>query len=257
MSDLADLADLADRLSVAGCVAPEEEAEELLLASGGDPGRLEQMVARRVAGEPLAWITGTVRFAATVLHVDPGVYVPRQQTSLLVAAALELLPAEGLAVDLCTGSGAVAAAVGRHRPGARVVGTDIDPRACACARRNGVDVYEGDLDAGLPPGLRGRVDVVTAVAPYVPSDLIDYLPRDFRDHEPLGALDGGPDGTTVLERVAAAAARLLRTGGWLIVEVGGDQDELLAGPLRNHGFAPAEAVHDDDGDLRLLRASLR
>lgn len=213
-------------------------------------------MSRREAGEPLAWVTGTVRFAELDLCIDRGVFVPRQQTSLVVSAALEVLPENGVAVDLCTGSGAVAAAVGRARPSARVVGTDIDPAACACARGNGVEVYEGDLDAGLPEALCGRVDVVTAVAPYVPTDRISYLPRDFRDFEPLRALDGGAGGVAVIERVVVAAGRLLRPGGWLVVEVGADQDTLLAPALRAAGFGPAESVRDEEGDLRVLRASL-
>lgn len=247
---------MVERLSLAGCVAPGEEAAELLAAAGGDPARLEGLVSRRETGEPLAWVTGSVRFAGLILHLDRGVFVPRQQTSLLVASALDLLPPGGVAVDLCTGSGAVAAALSRARPAARVVGSDIDPTACACARRNGVEVYEGDLEAALPYSLRGQVDVVTAVAPYVPTDFIQYLPRDFRDHEPRLALDGGSGGVAVLARAVAAAARILRPGGWLVVEVGAEQDRMLAGPLREAGFAPAEAVRDEDGDLRVLRASL-
>lgn len=227
----------------------------MLAAAGGDAGRLEEMVARRVSGEPLAWVTGSVRFCGVAVPVEPGVFVPRQQTSLLVEAALEVLPPAGTAVDLCTGSGAVATVLGAARPGARVVATDVDPTACACARRNGVEVYEGDLDAALPESLRGVVDVVTAVAPYVPSDRIGYLPRDFRDYEPLLALDGGVAGTAVLERVVSSAAALLRPRGWLVVEIGAGQDRLLASGLRAAGFGPAKLVHDDDGDLRVLRAS--
>lgn len=243
-------------MSLAGCVAPEDEAAELLVAAGGDAARLEAMVGRRVAGEPLAWVTGTVRFAEQVLLVDRGVFIPRQQTALLVAVAVDLLPTAGVAIDLCTGTGAVAAALGRARPGARVAATDISPSACACAGRNGVEVYPGDLDAPLPDRFRGTVDVVTAVAPYVPTDFIQFLPSDFRDHEPLLALDGGPGGVAVLERVVAAAARLLRPGGCLVVEVGADQDAALAGPLRQAGFGPASLTRDEDGDLRVLRASL-
>ena len=214
-------------------------------------------MSRRVSGEPLAWVTGAVHFAGVDVRVDRGVFVPRHQTALLVAVALDVLPVGGAAVDLCTGSGAVAAALAAGRRSARVVATDIDPVACACARSNGVEVYEGDLDAGLPDSLRGEVDVVTAVAPYVPTGFIEYLPRDSRDHEPRRALDGGAAGTDVLTRVAAAAGRLLASRGWLVVEVGAGQDERLSGALRDAGFGPADPVHDEDGDLRVLRACLR
>lgn len=226
-------------------------------AAGGDRRLLEAMVARRVAGEPLAWVTGSLRFAGADVAVDPGVYVPREQTALLVDAAAEVLAASGVAVDLCTGSGAVAVALARRRRAARVVATDVDPVACACARRNGVEVYQGDLDAGLPLRFRRGTDVVTAVAPYVPSDYIDFLPRDFRDHEPRRALDGGADGTRVLVAVVEAATRLLRAGGCLVVEVGATQDRALSPVLADCGFAPADALFDREGDLRALRALLR
>ena len=225
-------------------------------AADGDPARLERLVTRRETGEPLAWVTGSVRFAGVTVQVGSGVFVPRYQTALLVSAALEVLPPDGVAIDLCTGSGAVAAALQRPRPNARVVATEIDPVACDYSRRNGVEVYEGDLDRALPPSLVGAVDVVTAVAPYVPTGQIEYLPRDFRDHEPRSTLDGGPTGTAVLERVVAAAGRLLRPGGWLLAEVGAGQDELLRPSLRAAGMVLREPVRDEDGDLRVLRASL-
>lgn len=198
-----------------------------------------------------------MRFAGAQLRIDPGVYVPRYETHVLVEAAVEVLPAGGTAVDLCTGSGAVAAALMRARPGARVVATELDPAACRCARSNGVEVYEGNLDEPLPAWLRSTSDVVTAVAPYVPSDRIDYLPRDSRDFEPLGALDGGTDGLEVLARVVAAAARLLHPGGHLVVELGAGQDDLLAPVLAGWGYARVETFRDRDGDLRALRARLR
>jgi release factor glutamine methyltransferase len=248
---------VSERLSYAGCVAPDEEADELVDASGGDPDRLEALLRRRESGEPLGWVVGSVPFGPDRIRVEPGVYVPREQTRILVAAAAEVLPAGGTAVDLCTGSGAVAVALRSARPAARVVGTDIDPVACRCARANGVEVFSGDLDEGLPPSLVGAVEVVTAVAPYVPTAAIPFLPRDSREHEPLRALDGGPDGTSVLVRVVEAAARLLRPGGSVVVEVGAGQDERLEPVLQRCGFGPAETYTDDDGDLRLLRATLR
>lgn len=251
-----DLSVVEARLAQAGCVAPDEEAAELARAAGGDPARLETLVGRRVAGEPLAWVTGEIRFGGLRVQVDPGVYVPRWETQILLEAALEVLPPDGAAVDLCTGSGAVAAAIARARPAARVVATDIDPAACRCARANRVDVYEGDLDAPLPDWMVGQVDVVTAVAPYVPTESMEYLPRDTLAHEPRRALDGGADGLSVVARVVAAAARLLRPGGALVVEIGGNQDAALAPVLAAAGFGAIEARYDEDGDLRAARAVL-
>ncbi len=265
-------ASLVARLVAAGCVAAEEEAAELVAAAEGraaaagagagvDQGVLEGLVARRVAGEPLAWVTGSVWFLGHRVRVDPGVYVPRWQSEALARRAVELLPDGGLAADLCTGAGAIAVALARARPTARVVATDADPAACRCAAANGagdrVEVLCGDLAAPVPAALHGRVDVVVAVAPYVPSDEIGLLPREARDHEPLVALDGGPDGLQVLRRLVRAAARLLRPGGSLLAELGGEQDRALAPALHAAGFDAVTSHHDGDGDLRGVEARRR
>lgn len=240
------LATVTDRLAEAGCVAAEEEAADLVDAAPDEP-TLDSWVRRREQGEPPAWITGTSMFCGRPLHVAPGVYVPRLQTEELARRAAALLPAGGRAVDLCTGAGAVAAHLRAQVPAAAVVGVDIDRRAAACARRNGVPTAVGDL-AGPVRGHR-FVDVVTAVAPYVPTRDIRLLPADVQRHEPRRALDGGADGLDLVRRVVAAARRLLRPGGWLLAEVGGDQDEALAPELAT-GFDAVAPWRDEDGDLR-------
>jgi release factor glutamine methyltransferase len=237
-------------------VAPYEEADELTDAAGGDAERLERLVARRVTGEPLAWLTGSVIFAGHRVVVHDGVYVPRWQTESLVRRAVQLLPPDGLAADLCTGSGAVALSLGRARPGARVVATDIDRLACRCAAANGAEVYTGHLAEPLPGELRGHFDVVVAVVPYVPSEELVFLPRDVQEYEPLHALDGGPHGTAVLDQAVRAAAGLLRPGGSVLLEVGGDQDRALAGVVEESGFGPLVRHEDDEGDLRAIEARL-
>lgn len=241
-------------LARAGFLAPVAEAAELAAAADGDDDVLAALVERRTAGEPLAWITGSTTFCGETIRVDPGVYVPRPQTEPMVHAAVGLLPADGVAVDLCTGSGAIAAVLARTRPAARVIGTDLDAAAVRDARANGVETYEGDLDEPLPVELRGRVDVVTGVVPYVPTDALHLLPRDVQAYEPRRALDGGAHGTTLLGRAVAAAARLLRPGGWLLLELGADQDEHLAPVLARLGFTDVQAERDEDGDLRSVRA---
>jgi release factor glutamine methyltransferase len=235
------------RLAAAGCVAPEGEARELL-QDAPDAPELEARLRRREAGEPLAWITGRMVFGGLVLHMAPGVYVPRAQSEELARRAAAMLPAGGIAVDLCTGSGAVAAWLQHAVPDALVVGIDIDPVAARCAARNGVRVAVGDLAASLH--LVGAVDVVTAVAPYVPTGKRRLLPVDVQRHEPVPALDGGDDGLIVVRSVVAHAAALLRAGGQLLLELGGEQDTALASDLARCSFASAEAWHDDDGDLR-------
>lgn len=248
--------DVARRLAAAGCVAAEEEAAELL-AAAPDAATLAAWLARREAGEPLAWITGAVTFCGRRVRVVPGVYVPRPQTEELARLAAGVLRRRGRAVDLCTGTGAVAAHLAAERPEATVVAVDVDERAAACARLNRVRAVVGDLDGPLRPG--PEFDVVTAVAPYVPTDDLPFLPADVRHHEPLLALDGGADGLDVVRRVVGAAGRLLRPGGWLLVEVGGSQDEALGPELAAYGFDRVVPWYDADGDLRgvAARATLR
>jgi release factor glutamine methyltransferase len=247
---------LAERLAEAGCVAPYEEADELVEAAAGDAEVLAGLVARRVTGEPLAWVTGWAPFAGHRVRVHAGVYVPRWQSEALAARAIDLLPADGLAVDLCTGSGAIALALARARPGARVVATDIDPVACRCAAANGVEVYAGHLAEPVPGELAGHFDVVIAVVPYVPTEEFAFLPRDVRDYEPSHALDGGPGGARALEQAVRAAAGLLRPGGCVLLELGGEQDAALAGVLGAAGFGAATRLEDEDGDLRGIEAKL-
>jgi release factor glutamine methyltransferase len=237
------LRSVADRLSRAGCVSALEEAAELLAAAPG-PDTLESSIRRRELGEPLAWITGSVVFCGRALHAAPGVYVPRLQTEELARRAAARLPPGGRAIDLCTGIGAVAAHLRAEVPTASVVGIDIDRRAAACARRNGVPTLVADL-AGPVRG-SSAFDLVTAVAPYVPTGALRFLPADVQRYEPGRALDGGADGLDLVRRTVAAAARLLRPGGWLLVEVGGDQDEVLDAA----GFDRTEPWWDEDGDLR-------
>jgi release factor glutamine methyltransferase len=247
------VATLAARLAAAGCVAADDEARELLL-DAPDSHELDARVRRREDGEPLAWITGRVRFGGLDLHIAPGVYVPRPQSEDLARRAAALLPARGLALDLCTGSGAIAAWMRRAVPTARVVAVDVDVAAVRCARANGVPSLLGDLAEAVRAA--PVVDVVTAVAPYVPSGVRRLLPADVQRHEPAHALDGGPDGLDVVRRVVAAAAARLVPGGHLLVEVGGDQHAELDGELCAHGFDAAHAWRDDEGDVRGVVARL-
>ena len=254
MVTIADRDATASALREAGCVAADEEARELIAAADGDAVRLRQLVARRTAGEPLAWLTGRVTFCGETIAVPAGVFVPRAQTEELAREAARRLPERGLAVDLCTGSGAVAAVMARRRPAARVLATDVDPRAVAAAVANGVEAYEGDMAAGLPPGIAGRASVVTAVVPYVPTAELRLLARDVLAYEPRRALDGGPDGTLLLVRAAQAATPLLRPGGSLLLELGGDQAERLRPVLAGLGLRDLEVARDEDGDARAVYA---
>jgi release factor glutamine methyltransferase len=240
---------VVDRLVTAGCVAAAEEAAAFL-AAAPDERTLDAWLCRREQGEPPAWITGTVRFCDQTLHIAPGVYVPRAQTEQLARRAARLLPVTGRAVDFCTGAGAVAAHVKAQVPTAAVIGIDADVRAAVCARRNGVLTVMADL--AEPLRRRDGFDLVTAVAPYVPTGELRLLPADVQRYEPSLALDGGADGLDLVRRVVTAAARLLRPGGWLLVELGGEQDEALSPALEAAGFDRVTPWRDSDGDLRGL-----
>jgi release factor glutamine methyltransferase len=240
-----------------GFVAAAEEADELLDSAAGDPARLGALVARRLTGEPLAWITGSVMFCGLEIRVDPGVYVPRPQSEALALRAAERLPARGTAIDLCTGAGAIARTLMALRPGAQVVASDLDARAVACATANGVDAHRGDLFAPLPAELAGRVDVVAGVVPYVPTPELPLLQRDTFTFESTLPYDGGPDGTGVLRRVLAEAPRFLRPGGAVLLELGGGQAEALEDELARRGYARAEVLVDEDGDVRGVEATWR
>jgi release factor glutamine methyltransferase len=213
------------------------------------------MLDRRLAGEPLAWITGRTDFGGQSVLVHDGVYVPRWQSTALARRAGARLPPDGRAIDLCTGTGAVAAALSEARPAARVVATDSDGRAVDCARSNGVEAYQGDLFAPVPPELRGRTDVVVAVVPYVPSAELRLLPRDTLAFEDAAHYDGGPDGADLLRRVVIEAPGHLRRGGALLLELGGDQAEVLRPTLDHFGYGAIRTWSDDDGDLRGLEAT--
>jgi len=180
------------------------------------------MVDRRVAGLPLEQIIGWAEFGGLRIAVGPGVFVPRRRTEFLVEQAAALASPQDIIVDVCCGAGAIGAALAASVRGLEVHAVDIDPAAVCCARRNlegfGGLAYLGDLFDPLPPSLRGRVALIAANVPYVPSHEIRLLPAEARVHEPRVALDGGPDGLDVLRRVAAGARDWLGPGGHLLIE---------------------------------------
>ncbi|MFI7272676.1 putative protein N(5)-glutamine methyltransferase [Streptomyces sp. NPDC049879] len=235
-------------LRAAGCVFAEEEA--LLLAeAAATPAELTALAARRAAGLPLEQVVGWAEFHGLRISVAPGVFVPRRRTELLVAEAVRAAPPRPVVVDLCCGSGAIAAALATALRPAALHAADIDPAAVACARRNlaplGGLVHEGDLFTALPPALRGRVDVLAANVPYVPTRSLPLLPTEARDHEPPAALDGGTDGLDVLRRVSAAAPGWLAPGGRLLVETSEHQADRAAAILAADGLAP-RVVHAEE-----------
>lgn len=247
-------AELVGRLRAAGCVFAEDEAA-LLLEAVGSADELAALVARRVAGEPLEQVLGWVEFAGLRLVVEPGVFVPRRRTELMVREASRLLTGcvDPVGVDLCCGCGAVAAALLAAVGGLDVHAADIDPAAVVCARRNlpAHRVHQGDLYDALPATLRGRVDVLAVNTPYVPTAAIATMPPEARDHEPAVALDGGPDGLDIARRVAADALTWLAPGGSVIVETSRAQAPTLTAVFRAHGLE-ARVVMDEDLDATMV-----
>ena len=259
-------------LQAAGCVFAEDEAG-LLIDAARTPDELAAMVARRVAGLPIEHVLGWARFCGLRIVVEPGVFVPRRRSEFLVREAAVLARADlrtadrppVVIVDLCCGSGAVGAALvaslgraeldraDRAGSGAGSVelhAVDIDPAAVRCARRNvpaGSRVYQGDLYEPLPAGLRGRVDLLVANAPYVPTEAVALLPPEARDYEPKLALDGGADGLDIVRRVATGAPEWLAPGGHLLVETSVRQAPAVVEMIAGHDLTPRAVSSADLG----------
>lgn len=254
-----DAPELIARLRAAGCVFAEEEAA-LLLAASDDPERIDALVARRVAGEPLEALLGWAEFAGLRLDVEPGAFVPRHRTEALAAEAARrarLATARhgrpAVVVDLCCGVGAIGAVVLETAGPVELVAADLDPAAVRAARRNleprGARVVEGDLYDALPRGLAGRIDVLAVNAPYVPSAEIAFMPPEARDHEARLALDGGADGLDVHRLVVASAARWLAPGGSLVIETSEAQSATAAALMRAGGLDAVVVEDDEDATL--------
>ena len=242
---------LVATLRAAGCVFAEEEAA-LLAREAEDEAALARLVARRVAGEPLEQVVGFAEFLGLRVAVEPGVFVPRLRTTLLARRAIASLEPGDVAVDLCCGTGALGMALLAAVPGIEVHAADVDPAAVRCARRNLPTgrVHEGDLYDALPASLRGRVSVVVANAPYVPTGAIAMMPPEARDHEHRVALDGGADGLDVARRVIAEAPQWLAPGGRVLVETSAAQRLVAAAYVTAAGLDVAVASGDDvDGNV--------
>jgi release factor glutamine methyltransferase len=257
------------RLRAAGCVFAEDEAR-LLIATARTPDELDAMVERRVAGLPLEQVLGWAEFCGLRIAVDPGVFVPRRRTEFLVQQALLLVRGDSIPpdppgtparpgaviIDLCCGAGAIGAALAVVVDQAEVHAVDIDPAAVRCARRNVPGhVYQGDLYQPLPARLRGQVGILAANVPYVPTGEIGFLPPEARAHEPLVALDGGPDGLDVLRRVAAGAPDWLAPGGHLLIETS-ERQAPLAGAIFAAAGLTARAAGSADLDATVVIGTL-
>lgn len=250
--------------------------------------RYRDAIRRRLAGEPLQYIVGEVAFRRIVLKVQPGVFIPRPETEVLVDVALECLGgggAEGVAsaaiaghaasttpptpptprdsapvrvLDLCTGTGAVALSIARECPGASVVAVDVSEDAVACARANAerlgldgaVEVRAGDLFEAAGRG--ERFSLIVANPPYVPAATIPGLAAEVREHEPVAALDGGADGLDVVRRIVGDATGWLDPGGALVMEVDSGRASGAAALASEAGLEDVRVVDDLTGRPRIV-----
>ncbi|MFJ2702747.1 putative protein N(5)-glutamine methyltransferase [Streptomyces sp. NPDC087428] len=244
------LSTLVTTLRTAGCVFAEDEAD-LIASTATGPAALTAMVERRVSGLPLEHVLGWAEFSGLRIAVDPGVFVPRRRTEFLIRQAAALAPRSPgpvVVVDLCCGTGALGAALAAALDGVELHASDVEAAAVRCARRNIGElgrVYEGDLFAPLPDSLRGRVDVLLANVPYVPTGDVALLPAEARVHEPRVALDGGGDGLDVMRRVAAEAPRWLAPGGSLLVETSERQAARAEETVGGSGLIPRVVSSDE------------
>jgi release factor glutamine methyltransferase len=216
-----------------------------------------ELVRRRAEGEPTAYLLGVREFFGRPFLVDARVLVPRPETELLVEAALAALPEGGRALDLCTGSGAIAISLALGRPGAHVLATDVSADALAVAaenvRRLGaegvVELARGDLWAAVHEHA-GPFDVIAANPPYVPSGEVPGLPREVR-REPCIALDGGAEGLDLVRRIVAGAPARLAPGGLLLVELHESHPASFVALCLEAGLVRAEVRRDLAGLPRL------
>jgi release factor glutamine methyltransferase len=239
---------VAARLRAAGCVFAEDEAR-ILLDAADTSTDLEALVAARCAGTPLEHVVGWTLFCGLRVSTAPAVFVPRRRTEYLVECAVPLVGRGACLVDLCCGTGAIGLAIATRAGPLELHAVDVDPAAVGCARANLAAVngtaYCGDLFDALPTRLRGRVDVVVANAPYVPTDAIEFMPPEARLHEPRFALDGGADGLAISRRIIAAAPRWLRPGGAVVLETGVATAQVAAAAMHESGLV-ADVCTDEE-----------
>lgn len=222
--------------------------------------RALELVRRRIAGEPLQYLTGVAGFRRLDLAVGPGVLIPRPETEIVVERAMALLGYGGTVVDVGTGSGAIAFAIADERPDARVMATEASAEAMSWAVKNqasldlDVELILCDLMSGLPAELRGEIDVVVANPPYVASSEEGSLPPEVVDHEPHDALFGGEDGLAVLRPLSRQARSWLRSEGCLVLEIGLGQDPNVTSLLRELGYVDVIVSEDLAGKARVVSA---
>ena len=227
--------------------------------------RAEEMVQRRLAGEPVAYITGVWEFRGLPMEVSRDVLIPRVDTEVLAETAIKYLKDTGRldarVLDLCSGTGCIGCAIAAELPRVRVVLADVSPEAMEISRRNvsrnGLDGRISFLPADvmkLPPLMTGSFDLVVSNPPYIPTVEIMTLDPSVRDYEPVWALDGGEDGLDFYRAILKNWASVIRQGGELMFEVGEDQAERVKDLMRMAGLREARSFPDTQNIQRVVAA---
>jgi release factor glutamine methyltransferase len=231
---------------------------------------LRGMVKRRVAGEPLQYITGETEFCGLKLMVDKRVLIPRPETELLVEVVAGRLKGEdgerkevAKIVDVGTGSGCIAIALAKRLPGAEITAIDVSAEALEVARGNAalhqteknIRFLESDLLQNLPGSL--RADVIVSNPPYIADGELAKLPKEVRDFEPVRALAAGEDGLKVIRRLVMDARRILSPSGFMALEIGAGQRAAVEEFFGQQGYDAVEVVKDLQGHERVIVAQPR
>jgi release factor glutamine methyltransferase len=222
------------------------------MLSGPEIAAINALAERRLRHEPVARITGRKEFWSLALRVSPATLVPRPETETVVEAALAAIGDRKRALriaDLGTGTGAILLALLSELPNATGIGTDIDPRALATASDNaqelGLQNRTGFVRSDFGAALNETFDLVVSNPPYIAAPELSALPTDVRDYDPRLALDGGQDGLDCYRRIAAEAARLLKPGGIIVLEIGAGQAEAVTAIFQTCGLKSAAAPRPD------------
>ena len=220
------------------------------------------MTRRRIAGEPVAYITGSWEFYGVPLDITRDVLIPRSDTELIPEAAIALFSgrnAKPRILDLCAGSGCIGIALAVNMPGARIVLADNDRRALSLCRKNvqknGLEtrVFCVDADAtDKPPMLMGKFDLIVCNAPYIPTAEIETLDSSVKDFAPYHALDGGEDGLDIIRPVIRLWKSILRPEGTMMLEVGEGQAETVQALMEEAGFSKTMTLKDTAGTQRIV-----
>ncbi len=247
-------AKVANTLRASGSVFAEEEAQ-LLINEAKTEVELSRMISERTKGTPMEQIIGWAEFFGNRIVVEPKVFIPRYKTEFLVAQALALCGTNSIVLDLCCGTGALGLAMKTAIPSIQLFASDVDPTAVRCARHNlsplGANVFEGDLYDPIPQELKGKIDVILANAPYVPTEAINLMPREARLYENRTSLDGGIDGLEIHRRIATSAIKWLAPGGYLLIETSKEQS-LIAFDFFSENGLETRVEHSEDFEASVV-----